>query len=62
MRLGGTLPVGRGPDAGALERLTVADLAGPSANYRAATATLGLRSEYGASAYGLFAQVAEYPL
>ncbi len=62
VRLGGTLPIGRRPDPGALERLTVTDLAGPSADFRAATGSLGLRSEYGASAYGLFAQVAVYPL
>jgi hypothetical protein len=62
MRVGGYLPLGRGPDPGALQALTANDLLSQTDAWRSATGSLGLRSEYGASPFGLFAQLAIYLL
>ncbi len=60
LRLGGFVPVGKGPDPRALQALTPTDVLGQTAAFADATSTLGLRSEYGASAGGVFLQVAVY--
>jgi hypothetical protein len=62
VRVGGYLPLGRQPDASAARRLTQDDAAQMTDAWRDVTGTLGLRSEYGASPFGLFAQLAVYPL
>jgi hypothetical protein len=62
VRLGGYVPIGRRPDPSALQRLTTEDLLSSSPAWNEATRSLGLRSEYGASPFGLFAQVAIYLL
>jgi len=60
LRLGGFVPVGKGPDPRALQALPPTDVLGQTAAFADATSTLGLRSEYGASAGGVFLQVAVY--
>lgn len=60
VRAGAYLPIGRAPDPGPIQRLTPADLWTQSDAYRAATDSLGLRSEYGASPLGVFAQAGLY--
>ncbi|HUK74339.1 MAG TPA: hypothetical protein VLU99_01005, partial [Nitrososphaerales archaeon] len=60
VRAGAYLPLGRGPAAGPLQGLTLADVVGMSPPFVEATSTLGLRSEYGASPAGLFAQLGVY--
>ncbi len=60
VRAGGYVPLGRGPDASGLQALTPLDAATGSEAFRRETGSLGLRSEYGASPLGLFAQVGFY--
>jgi hypothetical protein len=62
LRVGGYVPLGRQPDAAALESLTLSDLTSQSDAWRSATGTLGLRSEYGASPFGIFVQLAVHLL
>ncbi len=57
VRAGGYLPIGTSPDAGPLQGLTVSDVLEASPAFSTAASSLGLRSEYGASPWGLFAQV-----
>lgn len=58
IRFGGYVPLGRGPDTELLQQLTPNDLLLQTDAWRNATRGFGLRSEYGASAFGLFAQLA----
>lgn len=60
VRIGGYVPIGSRPDAGALRRVTVPDLLSNNASFVAASSSLGLRSEYGSSPWGLFAQAGIY--
>lgn len=60
LRLGGYVPIGKGPDPRGLQALTTTDLLTASPAYLDATSSLGLRSEYGASPWGLFVQVGLY--
>lgn len=60
IRAGAYVPLGRGPDPHVYDGLTQADVLTNSENFRAATASRGLRSEYGASTYGAFLQVGVY--
>ena len=60
VRAGGYLPVGSRPDAGLLRSLTVADVLAGSRTFLSPTSSLGLRSDYGASPWGAFAQVGVY--
>ncbi|MGC4121278.1 MAG: hypothetical protein QM765_43210 [Myxococcales bacterium] len=60
LRLGGFVPIGKGPDPRALQALEPGDVLAQTAAFKAATSTLGLRSEYGTSAAGVFLQVAVY--
>jgi hypothetical protein len=60
LRIGGYVPAGAHPDSVALQRLTPADVLAASPGFRAATRSLGLRSEYGASPWGVFAQLGIY--
>jgi hypothetical protein len=60
VRAGGYLPLGAAPDPGPLRRLTVADVLSRNAAFTRATSSLGLRSEYGASPAGVFAQLGIY--
>jgi opacity protein-like surface antigen len=60
LRIGGDVPIGARPDPSGVQRLTPADVITTSPAYRAATQSLGLRSEYGASAWGVFAQLSVY--
>lgn len=60
LRVGGYVPIGKGPDPHSLQALTAADVVGQTAAFRDAASTLGLRSEYGASAGGVFVQLAVY--
>ena len=60
VRVGGYIPVGARPDPRLLKSLTVSDVLEGSPAFIAATTTLGLRSEYGASPWGAFAQVGVY--
>jgi len=55
--VGGYLPIGRQPDPSALQSLTLSDLISQTDAWRSATGSLGLRSEYGASPFGMFAQL-----
>jgi hypothetical protein len=58
LRVGGFVPIGRRPDPSALQALTPADVLSGSDAFRSATSSLGLRSEYGASAFGALVQLA----
>jgi hypothetical protein len=60
VRIGGYIPMGRGPDAGVMSKLTVADVLTGSSAFRTAVSSLGLRGEYGSSPWGLFAQAGFY--
>ncbi len=60
VRAGGYIPLGASPDPEPLRRLTTADVLARSAAFTQATSTLGLRSEYGTSPAGLFAQLGVY--
>lgn len=60
VRAGGYVPLGAGLDVSLLRGLTGADVLGNSAAWRAATSTLGARSEYGLSPFGAFVQVGVY--
>jgi opacity protein-like surface antigen len=60
LRIGGDVPIGARPDPSAVQRLTPADVVTASPAYRAAIQSLGLRSEYGASPWGLFVQLSVY--
>jgi hypothetical protein len=60
VRIGGCVPMGSRPDAGLLQSLTVSDVLEGSAAFVAASSSLGLRSEYGSSPWGAFAQVGVY--
>ncbi len=58
VRFGGYVPVGRGPNVEAIKQLTPNDLLLQTNAWQDATRGFGLRSEYGASSFGLFAQLA----
>jgi hypothetical protein len=60
LRAGGYVPIGRGPNPGPVERLTLTDILTGSPAFLAATSTFGLQSEYGAAPGGLFAQIGVY--
>jgi hypothetical protein len=60
LRAGGYVPLGRPPDGKVYDGLTPTDVLGNSAAFQAANTTRGLRSEYGASSFGAFAQVGVY--
>lgn len=60
VRVGGYLPLGSAPDPGPLRRLTVADVLARTEAFTRATSSLGLRSEYGSSPAGVFAQLGVY--
>ncbi len=60
VRVGGYLPLGRQPDPAPLRALTPQDVTADTDAWRQAIRGYGLRSEYGASPYGLFAQIALY--
>jgi len=60
VRIGGYIPIGARPDPRLLQSLTVSDVLLGSPAFVAATTTLGLRSEYGTSPWGAFAQVGFY--
>jgi hypothetical protein len=60
VRVGGYLPLGRQPDPAPLRALTPQDVTVDTDAWRQAIRGYGLRSEYGASPYGLFAQIALY--
>jgi hypothetical protein len=60
IRCGAYVPVGRGADAGVLEGLTLSDIRSGSPAFMRAASSLGLRSEYGASPSGAFAQFGVY--
>jgi hypothetical protein len=60
LRVGAYLPLGQGVDTAFLASLTAADALGQSPAWQRATTTLGARSEYGLSSYGLFLQVGVY--
>ncbi|MBI5508673.1 MAG: hypothetical protein HY903_07960 [Deltaproteobacteria bacterium] len=62
VRFGGFLPLGRAPDSSGLRRLKPQDAALQTDVFLQAAGSLGLRSEYGASPYGLFAQIGLYLL
>ena len=57
VRAGAYVPLGRGPDPHAYDALTRTDVLTSSEAFRSATASRGLRSEYGSSSYGAFVQV-----
>lgn len=58
LRFGGYVPFGRAPDVAPLQQLTPNDLLLQTDAWRNATRGFGLRSEYGASAFGMFVQLA----
>ncbi|HMY18882.1 MAG TPA: hypothetical protein PKA58_21295, partial [Polyangium sp.] len=58
LRFGGYVPIGRAPDVAPLQQLTPTDLLLQTDAWRNATRGFGLRSEYGASAFGMFVQLA----
>jgi hypothetical protein len=60
LRVGGYLPLGRQPDPARLQACTPEDLTGDTDAWHQALRSYGLRSEFGASPYGLFAQLALY--
>ena len=60
LRVGGYIPIGKQPDPRALQALTLSDLVGRTPAFQSASGSLGLRSEYGSSPWGLFAQVGVY--
>ncbi len=60
IRAGGYLPLGARPDADVFRRLTPADVLGGSTAWAEAVSGFGLRSEYGATPSGFFAQVGIY--
>jgi hypothetical protein len=60
LRVGGSIPIGARPSAAVLGGLTASDLVFGSPAYVAAVSSLGLRSEYGAAPWGLFAQLGIY--
>ncbi len=60
LRVGGYVPLGRAPDATLYDALTPTDVLTNSAALQTANTTRGLRSEYGASSFGAFAQVGVY--
>jgi hypothetical protein len=57
VRLGGYVPLGRSPDAHVYDALTPTDVVTNSQAFQSATASRGLRSEYGSSTFGAFVQV-----
>ena len=58
LRAGGFIPLGRAPDPSALRGLTGADVT--TQEFQDAASTLGLRSEYGVTSFGVLAQVGVY--
>lgn len=60
VRAGALVPLGAAPDAGRFQGLTGQDVLAQSQAWRDATRTLGLRSEYGMTSFGLFGQVGLY--
>jgi hypothetical protein len=60
VRAGGYVPIGPSPDATVFQSLTVSDVVDGSPAFTSAMSSFGLRSEYGASPWGLFAQVGYY--
>lgn len=57
VRFGGFVPIGRSADTSELQRLTRSDLLTQNTAWLTATTGFGLRSEYGVSPFGLFAQI-----
>jgi hypothetical protein len=60
LRVGGYAPIGARPDPSSLEALGVEDLVLRTPAFASATSSLGFRSEYGASPWGVFAQLGVY--
>jgi hypothetical protein len=60
VRAGGYIPLGKGPDPGPFQSLVLSDLVEGSPAFASAASSLGLRSEYGASPWGIFAQLGVY--
>lgn len=60
IRAGAYVPLGAPPDRRVYDGFTAADVVGNSEGYRAAIASRGLRSEYGASSFGAFLQLGIY--
>jgi hypothetical protein len=60
VRAGGYVPVGAQPDASVFAALTPQDVLTASSAFLSASKTLGLRSEYGSSTWGVFVQVGLY--
>jgi hypothetical protein len=60
VRIGGYVPIGSHPNAAMLRGLTAPDVINHSAAFVSASSSLGLRSEYGSSPWGLFAQAGIY--
>ena len=60
LRVNASIPLGRQPDPSGLRRLTLADATLQTDDWRRATRSLGWRSEFGASPWCLFAQMAVY--
>ncbi len=60
IRAGGFIPLGEGLDVPMLQALTPTDAATNSPAWQTANATLGARSEYGLSPFGVFVQVGLY--
>ncbi len=59
-RAGGFLSVGRGADAHVFDGLDAADVSANDAAFHSAVTTLGLRSEYGITPFGVFIEVGLY--
>jgi hypothetical protein len=57
LRGGAYLPIGRTPDAAVFDALGASDVFGQSEAFTAAVNSRGLRSEYGASPFGVFLQL-----
>jgi hypothetical protein len=60
VRAGAYVPIGKQPNPAALRQVAVSDVLGQTPAFLEAASTLGLRSEYGSSPWGLFAQVGVY--
>jgi hypothetical protein len=60
VRAYGSVPLGKPPDPGSLGQLTPEDATLGTDAWRRATRSLGLKSEFGTSPWGLFIQVAAY--
>ncbi len=60
VRAGAYVPLGRPPDPRVYDGLTATDVLTQSEAYRTASATRGLRSDYGSSSFGAFLQLGVY--